>query len=110
MLSLVTKSIKYIALGLGVVTLLVIFGGIYIFNTFIKPNVSPLNTQIESTVSEISQPLVQEGEQIVQDTIEQGKEEAQGVISEIMKSNLEAIRESIISSFTIGEDSESESE
>lgn len=94
----IPKIITVIIAGFGVFLLIGIIGGVIVFNTFIKPNIATLT----EPVADISAPVLEEGEQIVQEGIEQGKQESQNIISEIIQANISAVREQIISTFTIG--------
>lgn len=96
------KIFTFIIAGIGVFLILSIVGGIFIFNTLIKPNLATITQPVNETVNEISKPVVEEGEKIVQEGIEQGKQEAGNIVSEIIQANISAVREQIISAFTIG--------
>jgi len=100
------KIFTFIIAGIGVFLILSIVGGVIVFNTFIKPNLAT----VTQPVAEISQPIVAEGEKIVQEGIEQGQQEASNIVSEIIQANIEAVREQLISAFTIGGGEESEAE
>ena len=102
----IPKIITIIVAGFGIFLLVGIVGGVIVFNTFIKPNMA----NISEPVPDISAPVIKEGEQIVQEGIEQGKQESQNIISEIIQANIAAVREQIISNFTIGGPEEGESE
>lgn len=99
------KIFTFIIAGIGVFLILTVVGGIFVFNTFIQPNLA----NIVEPVNEISKPVVEEGEKIVQEGIKQGQQGAGNIVSEIIQANIEAVREQIISAFTIG-GGESESE
>jgi len=98
MLKMMPKIFTFIIAGVGIFLILSIVGGIIVFNTFIKPNLAT----VTQPVAEISQPIVAEGEKIVQDGIEQGQKEASNIVSEIIQANITAVREQLISAFTIG--------
>ena len=106
MLKMMPKIFTFIIAGVGIFLILSIVGGVIVFNTFIKPNLAT----VTQPVAEISQPIVAEGEKIVQDGIEQGQKEAGNIISEIIQANITAVREQIISAFTIGGGEESDQE
>jgi hypothetical protein len=99
-----TKIITFIVVGIGAFLVLGLAGSMIVFNTFIKPNLATVTEPIAT----ISTPIIEEGEQIVQEGIEQGAQESQNIISEIIDTNIAAIREEIISAFTIGGDEESQ--
>jgi len=92
------KIVTFIIAGIGVFLILSIVGGVIVFNTFIKPNLAT----VTQPVAEISQPIVAEGEKLVQEGLEQGQQEASNIVSEIIQANIAAVREQIISAFTIG--------
>jgi len=98
MLKMMPKIFTFIIAGVGIFLILSIVGGVIVFNTFIKPNLAT----VTQPVAEISQPIVAEGEKIVQDGIEQGQKEASNIVSEIIQANITAVREQLISAFTIG--------
>jgi len=98
MLKMMLKIFTFIIAGVGIFLILSIVGGVIVFNTFIKPNLAT----VTQPVAEISQPIVAEGEKIVQDGIEQGQKEASNIVSEIIQANITAVREQLISAFTIG--------
>ena len=102
----IPKIITIIVAGFGIILLVGIIGSVVVFNTFIRPNMA----NISEPVTDISAPVIKEGEQIVQEGIEQGKQESQNIISEIIQANIAAVREQIISNFTIGGPEEGESE
>lgn len=102
----IPKIITIIVAGFGIFLLVGIVGGAIAFNTLIKPNIASLS----EPVANISAPVIKEGEQIVQEGIEQGKQESQNIISEIIQANIAAVREQLISTFTIGGPEEGESE
>ena len=106
MLKMMPKIFTFIIAGVGIFLILSIVGGVIVFNTFIKPNLAT----VTQPVAEISQPIVAEGEKLVQDGIEQGQKEAGNIISEIIQANITAVREQIISAFTIGGGEESDQE
>lgn len=98
---------KIIIIALGGISILLIatvIGGVFVFNTFIRPNTATITPPL----ADISTPILEEGGQVVQEGIEQGKQESQNIISEIINTNIAVIREQIISTFTIGGESESE--
>ena len=99
----IPKFILFTLIGLGVFLIIGFVGGAIAFNTLIKPNIS-------EPVANISTPIIEEGEQIAQEGIEQGKQESQNIISEIIQANMAAVREQIISTFTIGGPEEGEAE
>lgn len=92
------KILTFIIAGIGVFLILSIIGGVIVFNNFIKPNLAT----VTQPVAEISQPIVAEGEKIVQEGLEQGQQEASNIVSEIIQANISAVREQLISAFTIG--------
>lgn len=92
------KIFTFIIAGVGIFLILSVVGGVIVFNTFVKPNLAT----VTQPVAEISQPIVAEGEKIVQDGIEQGQKEASNIVSEIIQANITAVREQLISAFTIG--------
>lgn len=106
---MIPKIMAFIVAGIGVFLLLIVVGGIFVFNTFIQPNLANIAEPVNETVNEVSKPIVEEGEKIVQEGIEQGQQEAGNIVSEIIQANITAVREQIISAFTIG-GGESESE
>ncbi len=93
-----SKIITIIAVGFGALLLVGIIGSVIVFNTLIKPNTAV----ITQPIADISTPILEEGEQAVQEGIEQGAQESQNIISEIIDANITAIREQLISTFTIG--------
>jgi len=93
-----SKIVTFIIAGIGLFLILSIVGGVIVFNTFIKPNLAT----VTQPVAEISQPIVAEGEKIVQEGLEQGQQEASNIVSEIIQANISAVREQLISAFTIG--------
>lgn len=96
------KIFTFIIAGIGVFLILSIVGGVIVFNTFIKPNLAT----VTQPVAEISQPIVAEGEKMIQEGLEQGQQEAGNIVSEIIQANIAALREQIISTFTIGGEGE----
>lgn len=98
MLKIMPKIFTFIIAGVGIFLILSVVGGVIVFNTFVKPNLAT----VTQPVAEISQPIVAEGEKIVQDGIEQGQKEANNIVSEIIQANITAVREQLISAFTIG--------
>jgi len=110
MLKMMPKILTFVIAGIGVFLILSIVGGVIVFNTFVQPNLANIYEPVNETVNEISQPIVEEGEKIVQEGIEQGQQEAGNIVSEIIQANIAAVREQIISAFTIGGESESEQE
>ncbi|NBP57307.1 hypothetical protein EBU71_12385 [bacterium] len=99
-----SKIVTFIIAGIGLFLILSIVGGVIVFNNFIKPNLAT----VTQPVAEISQPIVSEGEKIVQEGLEQGQQEASNIVLEIIQANITAVREQIISTFTIGGGEESE--
>lgn len=97
-MSKIPKFILFTIIGIGIFLVIGFVGGAIAFNTLIKPNIANLS----EPVADISAPIIEEGEQIVQEGIEQGKQESQNIISEIIQANIAAVREQIISTFTIG--------
>lgn len=93
-----SKIITIVVAGFGVLLLVGIIGSVIVFNTFIKPNAAV----ITQPLADISTPILEGGEQAVQEGIEQGTQESQNIISEIIDANITAVREQIISTFTIG--------
>lgn len=96
------KIFTFIVAGIGVFLILLVIGGIFVFNTFIQPNLANITKPVNETVNEVSKPMVEEGEKIVQEGIKQGQQEAGNIVSEIIQANISAVREQIISAFTIG--------
>lgn len=101
-----SKIITIVAVGFGALLLVGVIGSVVVFNTFIRPNAAV----ITEPIADISTPILESGEQAVQEGIEQGTQESQNIISEIIDANITAIREQIISTFTIGGEGEGESE
>jgi len=99
---MIPKIMAFIVAGIGVFLILTVVGGIFIFNTFIQPNLANITKPINKTVNEVSKPIVEEGEKLVQEGIEQGQQEAGNIVSEIIQANITSVREQIISAFTIG--------
>lgn len=99
-----SKIVTFIIAGIGLFLILSIVGGVIVFNNFIKPNLAT----VTQPVAEISQPIVSEGEKIVQEGLEQRQQEASNIVLEIIQANITAVREQIISTFTIGGGEESE--
>ena len=98
------KIVTYIVVGVAVFLGLGAVGAAFIFNTFISPNLS----NILEPVSTVSKPIIEEGQQVVQEGVEQGVQESQTIVSEIIQGNLSALREQIISTFTINPEPETE--
>lgn len=94
----ISQFILFTLIGLGVFLIIGFVGGAIAFNTLIRPNIANLS----EPVANISAPILEEGEQIAQEGIEQGKQESQNIISEIIQANITAVREQLISTFTIG--------
>ncbi len=107
---MIPKIMAFIVAGIGVFLILTVVGGIFVFNTFIQPNLANVVEPVNETVNEVSKPIVEEGEKLVQEGIEQGQQEAGNIVSEIIQANITSVREQIISAFTIGGESESEQE
>jgi hypothetical protein len=99
---MIPKIMAFIVAGIGVFLILTVVGGIFVFNTFIQPNLANVVEPVNETVNEIANPIVEEGEKLVQEGIEQGQQEAGNIVSEIIQANITAVREQIISAFTIG--------
>lgn len=97
----ISKFILFTVIGLGIFLVIGLVGGAIAFNTLIKPNLATLT----EPVADISTPIIEEGGQIVQEGIEQ---ESKGIVSEIIDANISALREQIISTFTIGGPEEGE--